>query len=132
MLRHDVTRKRCRAIALSLGFGVLVAAYFAVGLLVTHTRTADEHSFAPQANPSARPLEVYAELLSVDAVRDAVDLRLDFANDGDAHSFIFGAPAVRDMVVEVSDGDSEQLVTWRRGQPMVSLPLSVDIRTGNV
>ncbi|MGC1409321.1 MAG: DUF4436 family protein [Acetobacteraceae bacterium] len=132
MPQHDTIRKRRRTIALSLGFGILFAAYLTVGLLVIHTKAPDEQTFTPRSNLSGRPLDVYAELLSVNAVRDAVDLRLDFATDRDRLGVRFGVPADRDMVVEIGDGDSEQQVTWHRGQRMATLPLSFDLSTGNV
>ena len=132
MPQHDAIRKRRRTIALSLGFGILFAAYLTVGLLVIHTKAPDEQTFTPRSNLSGRPLDVYAELLSVNAVRDAVDLRLDFATDRDRLGVRFGVPADRDMVVEIGDGDSEQQVTWHRGQRMATLPLSFDLSTGNV
>jgi Domain of unknown function (DUF4436) len=132
MLRIDATRMRRRTIVLSCGVSILFAAYLAIGLLVIHTRAPDELTFAPQTNPSSQPLEVYAEIVSVDAVRDAIDLRLDFATGRDRLGLRFAGPSDRDMVIEVGDGDSEQQITWHPGQWMTSHPLSVDIRRGNV
>ena len=83
---------RRRTIVLSCGVGILFAAYLAIGLLVIHTRAPDEQTFAPQTNPSSQPLEVYAEIVSVNAVRDAIDLRLDFATGRDRLGLRFGGP----------------------------------------
>ena len=132
MLRLDATRMRRRTIVLSCGVGILFAAYLAIGLLVIHTGAPDELTFAPQTNPSSQPLEVYAEIVSVDAVRDAIDLRLDFATGRDRLGLRFAGPSDRDMVFEVGDGDSGQQITWHPGQWMTSHPLSVDIRRGNI
>ena len=123
---------RRRTIVLGCGFGVLFVAYLMIGLLVIHTGAPDELIFAPQANPSGQALEVYAEIVSVDAVRDAIDLRLDFATGRDRLGLRFTGPSDRDMVIEVGDGDSEQQIAWHAGQWMTSHPLSVDIRRGNV
>jgi hypothetical protein len=129
---HDAIRMRRRTIVLGCGFGVLFAAYLMIGLLVIHTGAPDELIFAPQANPSGQALEVYAEIVSVDAVRDAIDLRLDFATGRDRLGLRFTGPSDRDMVIEVGDGDSEQQIAWHACQWMTSHPLSVDIRRGNV
>lgn len=123
---------RRRTIVLGCGFGALFAAYLIIGLLVIHNGAPDELTFAPQSNPSGQALEVYAEIVSVDAVRDAIDLRLDFATDRDRLGLRFTGPSDRDMVVEVGDGNSEQQFTWHPGQWMTSHTLSVDIRRGNV
>jgi Domain of unknown function (DUF4436) len=131
-MNDNPTAIQRRTIAWAAGALALLSAYFAIGLLVIHREEGPaELSLAPQQGTGA-PLLIYIEILNIDPVRDALEVRLDFARQHARFGAQFAAAADRDTVLEVGDDDSEQRIAWRAGQSMASLPLTASIQTGDI
>jgi hypothetical protein len=134
MSQHSATLRRRRrySLVLAIGLGVIAAAYVLLCILIVRTPPSRELTFEQRPEAAGPPLQVYAEVLSVDPVRSSLELLLDFATESNRLGTRFAGPADRDMVVRISDGATEQRVLLRRGQPMIPAPVSLDIGEGTV
>ena len=120
--------RRKRLLALSLALSAMVAGYAALFADFYHQSPAIETIFAAPASSAKPPLDIYLEVLNVDPVKQALQVRLDFATKSESGGLRhLGAPAT-DMVVEVSDGIDVQDVELQAGQAANSKTLQLYVR----
>jgi hypothetical protein len=74
-----------------------------------------------------RPLYVYVELISMSAARGVAQIRFSFANDRGDHGTRFSGTPDRDVLIDVSDGDTEQRIRLRNGELMQALDFPADL-----
>ena len=72
-----------------------------------------EETFAT-APAAAAPVNLYIDELSFDPVREAIEMRFDLASGSTVRGVRYGGPLDRDIELSIDDGDSEQLVVFRR------------------
>ena len=120
--------RRRRLLGLSLALSALVAGYAILFADFYHQSPAVETIFEAPASGAKPPLDIYLEVLSVDPVKQALQVRLDFATKSESGGLRhLGAPAT-DMVVEVSDGIDVQDVELQAGQAANSKTLQLYVR----
>ncbi|MBN8929322.1 MAG: hypothetical protein BGO51_20400 [Rhodospirillales bacterium 69-11] len=113
-------------------FGGVLAAYAATCLLVLREDPVQEATY--KAGPTAvQPaVFVYAEVMAVDPVRSAIELRVDFGAGGGRTGLHFPVAPARDMMVEIVDGESEQDIALRAGQPNPTETLFLGLGAGRL
>ena len=72
-----------------------------------------EETFAT-APAAAAPVNLYIDELSFDPAREAIEMRFDLASGSTVRGVRYGGPLDRDIELSIDDGDSEQLVVFRR------------------
>jgi hypothetical protein len=88
-----------------------------------------EESFGSATSATA-PIRLYIDETSFDPVRQAIDLRFDFASDVTARGARYGGALNRDVDLSVDDGDSEQIVAIRRNDGINTRLVSLDVHGG--
>ncbi|MGO9673988.1 MAG: DUF4436 family protein [Methylocella sp.] len=120
--------RRRRLFGLLLAVSALVTGYAILFSDFHHRSPAIENVFEAPLSGAKPPLDIYLEVLSVDPVKQALLVRLDFGAKSEPGGLRHpGAPAT-DMVVEVSDGIDVQDVELRAGQAGVSKTLPLYVR----
>jgi hypothetical protein len=120
-----------RLVAGAICVAVIVAAYVAASVALIGNPPPAEQRFTRPAE-TGETLQVYAEVLSFDPMRDALDVRLDFATASSQLGSRFAGVADRDMTVQVADGDVDRQITLRRGEVMAPVPATISIRRGRI
>jgi Domain of unknown function (DUF4436) len=110
----------------ALAFAYVVAASLMVGVPPPAEQTFE------RTDGSGGTLTVYLEILNFDPMRDAFEARLDFATAAGALGSQFGAVADREMGVQVADGEVDRLILLHRGEPMASVPHTINIARGSI
>lgn len=130
---HEPRRARRRpVVVLVVLFGGVLAAYLATCLLVLRDDPLREATFHAGSAGGEAAVQIYAEVMAVDPVRSAVELRVDFGVGGGRTGLRFPAAPARDMTVEVADGESEQDIALRAGQSTPTETLFVGIGAGRL
>jgi hypothetical protein len=101
-----------------------VAAYSILFIAIGRSQVATETTF--QSTGTAQPLYLYAELTSVNAARGTAQIKFSFANDRGEHGTRFSGIPDRDLIIDVSDGDTERRMLYRAGEPMPVLDFAAD------
>ena len=118
MQTAGVADRRRRMVLLG-AFLSLAALAYVVSIVVVRTAVAfTEEAFVSKATGGGSPLDVYVDVLTIDPVRQSMDLRLDVATGPGPHGTHYGGTFDRDVVLHVSDGDTqEELLLRRNGRP---------------
>jgi hypothetical protein len=120
--------RRRRLACLLLALAALIASYAVLFTDFYHQAPAIENVFEAPASGAKPPLDVYLEVLSVDPVKQALQVRLDFATKAEPGGLRHpGAPAT-DMLVEIGDGIDLQDVGLQAGQAGVTKTLQLYVR----
>ena len=120
--------RRRRPLAFLLALSALIASYAILFTDFYHQSAAIENVFEAPAGGVKPPLNIYLEVLSVDPVKQSVQIRLDFAAKSEPGGLRHpGAPAT-DMLVEISDGSDVQDVELQAGQAGSSKTLQLYAR----
>ena len=93
--------------------------------------TFDEETFASAPRGSARPLDVYVDVLEFDPVRESVQIRLDVASASGLHGKNYTLPLGRAAELRLGDGDTVQDLTYARNAISASRVFAIDV-TGTV
>ncbi len=122
---HRVRRRRLLSFLLALS--ALIATYAILFTDFYHLSPAIEKVFAATSE-GRRPLDIYLEALSVDPVKQSLQVRLDFAATAEPGGLRHtGAPAT-DMLVEIGDGMDVQDIALQAGQAGVTRTLQLYVR----
>jgi hypothetical protein len=105
-------------------------AYLAALYILDLAVTPSERRFG--AGPGiAQRLKVYLEPLSVDAVNEAAQIRVDFTPDRILRGTQPSAPS-RDLTVLLTTGDTAEMRVFRANQPMAPEVIRADLNGGSV
>jgi hypothetical protein len=85
-----------------------------------------EETFAT-APALAVPVDLYIDELSFDPVRQAIEMRFDLASGSTVGGVRYGGPLNRDTELSIRDGDSEQIVVFRRNGATSTHTVSLDL-----
>lgn len=129
--RHARRARQGRIVALAVTLGLLAAGYAILFSDFYREAPPIENRFQEQAIGATPPLDIYLELLSVDPVREAIAVRLDFSTNSGPYGRHFPGSSPVDLAVHVSDGSEVQEVRLQAGQPTPSTTLQLDV-TGAV
>lgn len=111
-----------------LGVGL---AYIAFAFLVGSATTTSERHFGATTASDPRQLGVYVEVIAVDAVNDALRLRISFTPGAELRGGTSGTSA-RDLKLLIGDGDTVQDLTFRAHERMASVTFEADLSDGAV
>lgn len=112
--RHWLIAAACAAAA--------IGAYAGLAVALMPAAAPREQSFA--AAPGAPPLLVYVDVLGVDPVREAMQVRLGFT--------VPDPPPGDDLTVQLDDGAYRQILVLRAGAPSPPVPLEVSLAGGTI
>ncbi len=117
-------------LVLLLSLAVFAGAY---GFLLADLYTRPpgiEQVFEEKRAEGPPPLDMYLEALEVDPIRQAINVRIDFAAKPEGSGLHFPIAPDRDLIVEVSDGNDVQDVNLHANQPTASKSLQLGLTGG--
>jgi hypothetical protein len=98
----------------------------------TVTTNSEQHfGVPPVADEGARQLGIYAVILSIDPVNEALHLRLHFTPINAVRGERPSTPS-RDLTLRVDDGHTVQEVAFHANQPMLPLTMEISLEGGSV
>jgi hypothetical protein len=103
---------------------LFVAAYSILFIAIGRSQVATETMF--QSTGTEQPLYLFAEVTAVNAARGTVQIKFSFANDRGEHGTRFSGIPDRDLLIDVSDGDTERRTLYRAGEPMPALDFAAN------
>lgn len=119
------------ALALVAYAALAIASWNRMPETLSFSSVAPQPRRSPAAEPPERPLEVYVDVLSIDPIRDSMDVRIDVSGGAGPHGTLYSGTSDRTIDVAFGDGFSDRIVRLERGRPLPSLPLTIDL-TGSV
>jgi len=114
-----------------LGLGLFLFALAYAVLYVLLGRSAGPTDADFESAGLGRPLFVYVDLAAVNPVRQEAQLQLYFADDNGPHGKHFSGSPARDVLITVSDGDSEKDIQLRAHEPIPTVEFLIGL-TGSV
>lgn len=121
------SHRRRRIIGLSLTLVTLVVSYAVLFADLYNQPPAGEQVFAKEGDDAHQPLNIYFEVLSMDPVRQAMQIRLDFATNSDGNGAQFDSEPRANMFVQISDGYDIQDLELQAGVRTPSSAKELDV-----
>ncbi len=119
---------RGRIILLAVSISAIFVGYTALFSGFYSQPFGEEHAFQEQGNADRPPLDIYLEVLNVDPIRQAIQIRLDFSTKTGPYGLHFPGSPDKDIVIQVSDGNDIQDVELQAKRPANSKTLQLDVR----
>jgi hypothetical protein len=120
-----------RGLILLVCLGAVAAMYVFISVTLVGLPPPHEQPFDRLTDEPAS-LQVYVEVLAFDPIRDALDVRIDFATSVSTAGSQFAGVANRDMLLRIADGEVEQQVKLVRGQAMSPVSMTIDVGRGSI
>jgi hypothetical protein len=122
--------RRGRTVALALMLVLLGSGYALLFSIFYRQAPPFEKTFQEEESAKA-PLEMYLEVVRVDPVREAIEVRVDFSRSTGPDGRHFPGTSPIDLMVDVSDGADVQEIKLQAGQPTPSKSLELAV-TGDL
>jgi len=103
---------------------LFVAAYSILFVAIGHSQVPTATTF--RSTGTEQPLYLFAEVTAVNAARGTMQIKFSFANDRGEHGTRFSGIPDRDLLIDVSDGDTERRTLYRAGESMPALDFAAD------